>query len=316
MKIERLLGLLSILANTDKITVQELADRFEVSRRTIFRDLDTLNCAGIPIVSYPGKGGGVSILEGYKLNKNILSTGDAERIFTGLNALKSIDGDNSVTSLIAKLVPEKETDAFSHSDYVIDLSPWFSDSIVSEKISRLHCAICECRLVRLEYIARNSRSVRTVEPHKLVFKQSNWYLYGFCLERNNFRLFKVRRIVFFEVLEESFQIRPIEKIEFGKNYGTELFSQKNQSELFEVILEYDASDEFDLADKIDASFFRRPIKGKADSGQISFQVSNLEWAADVVFSLLDKVHIIYPPKLQEEVKRRLDKINFHYKGDR
>ena len=106
MKIERLLGLLCILANTDKITVQELANRFEVSKRTILRDLDTLNCAGIPIVSYPGNGGGVAILASYKVNKKVLSTGDTEKIFTGLSALKSIDGDSSVTSLIAKLVPE------------------------------------------------------------------------------------------------------------------------------------------------------------------------------------------------------------------
>ena len=137
MKIERLLGLLCILVSTDKITVQELANRFEVSKRTIFRDLETLNCAGIPIVSYPGIGGGVAIVESYKVDKKVLSTDDTKKIFTALNGLKSIDGDTSVTNLIAKLVPEKETAIFSQSDYVIDLSSWFRDSIVHEKISRL-----------------------------------------------------------------------------------------------------------------------------------------------------------------------------------
>lgn len=312
MKIERLLGILSILANTEKITVQELANRFEVSKRTILRDLDTLNCAGIPIVSYPGNGGGVAIVPSYKVNKKVLSKGDTEKIFTGLSALKSIDSDSSITSLIARLVPEKETAVFSQSDYVIDLSSWFSDSIVSKKVYKLHRAICERRLVRLEYISRNSRLVRIVEPHKLVFKQSNWYVYAFCRNRNAFRLFKVSRIVDYEIMEELFQSRPVEKIEFGKKCGSEHFSSQNQAEIFEIILEYDASDEFALADKIDASFF---LKGKGGSGQIRFQVVNLVWAADMVFSLLDKVRVISPPALQTEIKRRLDKINSHYKGD-
>lgn len=104
LKIDRLLGLLCILVSTDKITVQELADRFEVSKRTIFRDLETLNRSGIPIVSYPGIGGGVGIVEGYKVDKKVLSMEDAKKIFTALNGLKSIDGDNSVTNLIMSLI--------------------------------------------------------------------------------------------------------------------------------------------------------------------------------------------------------------------
>ena len=141
MKIDRLLGLLSILANTDKITVQELANRFEVSKRTIFRDLDTLSRAGIPIISYPGIGGGVAIIEGYKLKNQVLSTDDIRNIFTALNGLKSIDNNHSINNLIAKLVPEKENIVFSQSDCVIDLSSWFSDSITHEKAIKLHQAI-------------------------------------------------------------------------------------------------------------------------------------------------------------------------------
>ena len=125
MKIQRLLGILCVLTNVDKITIQELAQRFEVSKRTIFRDLDTLNCAGIPIVTYPGIGGGVSIIEGYKIDNRVLSADDTEKVFTALNGLKSIDGDTAITNLIAKLAPEKESKLFSQSQYVINLSSWF-----------------------------------------------------------------------------------------------------------------------------------------------------------------------------------------------
>lgn len=163
------------------------------------------------------------------------------------------------------------------------------------------------------YISRDSRSVRTVEPHKLVFKQSSWYVYAFCQDKEAFRLFKVSRIVSYEILEEQFQLRPVERIEFNNNYRAELlFSPQNQSELFEIVLEYDVSDEFDLTDKIDASFFQQHIEDQEDHGQIRFQVSNLAWAADLVFSLLNKVRVISPPALQEEIKRRLDKINSYY----
>ncbi len=315
MKIDRLLGLLSILANTDRMTIQELAHRFEVSKRTIFRDLDTLSRAGIPIVSYPGIGGGVAIIEGYKVDKNVLSTDDAKKIFTALNALKSIDGDTSVLNLIAKLVPENETTIFSQSDFVIDLSSWFRDSVIHEKIYKLRRAICECHCVCLEYVSRNLRSVRTIEPHKLVFKQSSWYIYAFCRESNTFRLFKISRIIYCDILDEQFQLRPIETIKFDDSYGTELFSPQKKKELFEVILEYDISDEFDLTDKIDASFFRRNNEGEAAYGQIRFQVSDLSWAADLVFTLVNKIRVISPPALKEEIKCRLNKINSYYKGD-
>lgn len=87
MKIDRLLGILSILASVEKITVQDLADRFEVSKRTIFRDLNALACAGIPILSYPGAGGGVAVIEGDKVNNQILTAKEIEQIFTALNGL-------------------------------------------------------------------------------------------------------------------------------------------------------------------------------------------------------------------------------------
>lgn len=312
MRIQRLLGLLCILANADKITVQELADRLEVSKRTIFRDLDMLNCAGIPIVSYPGIGGGVSIVEGYKVDKKVLSTNDTEKIFTALNALKSIDGDTSITNLIAKLVPEEETDIFSQSRYVINLSSWFSDSITHEKAITLHHAICERSCVRLEYISKSSRLIRIVEPHKLTFKQSHWYIYAFCQKRKDFRLFKLNRIVSLEILKEKFQLRPINNIEFKNDYGASLFSSQNKEGFFEVVLEYDVSKEFELTNNVDASFFEKNIDPQLNYSKIRFYTSDLSRTADFIMEIVDKVRVVSPPELYSEIKRRLDKINTYY----
>lgn len=314
MKTDRLLGLLSILANTDKITAQELANRFEVSKRTIFRDLDTLSRAGIPIFSYSGIGGGVSIMDGYKLKNQVLSTDDIKKIFTALNGLKSVNNDDSIKSLIAKLVPENETAVFSQSDYVIDLSSWFSDSTTHEKAIKLHQAISQQKCVRLEYISKKSRQVRLIEPHKLVFKQSYWYIYAFCQERNDFRLFKLNRIVSLEILETQFQLRQVNNIEFGKNYGENLFSADPKADFIEVVLEYDTYNEFELTDKIDASFFKKEKEINSNKATIHFYTSDLSWTANYIWGFIDKVKILSPPELNFKMKERLEKINTSFKG--
>lgn len=314
MKIDRLLGILSVLANTERITIQELATRFEVSKRTIFRDLDTLNQSGVPIVTYSGIGGGVGIIEGYKLSRNILSKKDIKDVFTALNGLMSIEESSSLTNLMAKLIPEETSTIFSESAYVIDLSSWFQDSITQQKVSDLHQAVEKRKTIRIEYISRRSRSTRIVEPHKLVFKQSYWYLYAFCEENQEFRLFKVNRIADYEIMEVSFQCKPVEKIDFKNNFGAGLFSSQDQAPSFEVILEYHRTDEFLLTDKIDAKFFHR-IDGTQERGQIKFSLSSLEWAADLVFSLQDKVKVIEPLALKDAIKDRIKKINGLYKDD-
>lgn len=314
MKINRLLGILNVLANTDRTTIQELAERFEVSKRTIFRDLDTLNETGVPIVTYSGIGGGVAILEGYKLKSNILSKNDIKNVFTALNGLMSIDESTDLTNLLAKLIPEETSTVFSQSDYVIDLSSWFQDSITQEKVSDLHKAIKNQNCIYLEYISKRSRSSRIIHPHKLVFKQSYWYLYAFCEDNQEFRLFKVNRIADFKIMNESFNCKVVEKIDFRKDFGVGLFSSQNSTSLFEVILEYDAANEFLLTDKIDAKFLHR-ISSTEEKGQIIFSVSDLEWATNLVFSLQDKVKVIAPLELKEAIKTRIKRIHELYKDD-
>ena len=314
MKIDRLLGILNVLANTDRITIQELAERFEVSKRTIFRDLDTLNESGVPIVTYSGIGGGVAIIEGYKLKNNILSKNDIKNVFTALNGLMSIDESTDLTNLMAKLIPEETSTVFSESDYVIDLSSWFQDSITQEKVSDLHKAIKNRNCIYLEYISKRSHSARIIHPHKLVFKQSYWYLYAFCEDNQEFRLFKSIELLTYKIMDENFNCKAVEKIDFRKDFGAGLFSSQDKTSLFEVILEYDVTNEFFLTDKIDAKFFHR-INSAKEKGQIIFSVSDLEWATNLVFSLQDKVKVIAPLELKEAIKTRIKRINELYKDD-
>jgi len=313
LKIDRLLGILNILANTDRITIQELAERFEVSKRTIFRDLDTLNESGVPIVTYSGIGGGVAIIDGYKIKNNILSKNDIKNVFIGLNGLKSIDESADLTNLMAKLIPGEISTVFSESDYVIDLSSWFQDSITQEKVAVLNKAIKNRNCIYIEYISKSSHSSRIVEPHKLVFKQSYWYLYAFCEDKKEFRLFKINRIVNLKIMDESFKCKTVERIDFRNDFSAGLFSAQDLTSLFEIILEYDVANEFFLTDKIDAKFFHRSISEK--KGQIIFPASDLEWTTNLVFSLQDKVKVIKPIELKEAIKIRIKRIHELYKDD-
>lgn len=313
MKIDRLLGILNVLANTDRITIQELAERFEVSKRTIFRDLDTLSESGVPIVTYSGIGGGVAVIDGYKLKSNILSKKDIKNAFIALSGLMSINRSNDLINLMAKIIPEDTSTVFSESDYVINLSSWFQDSITQEKVTDLHEAIENHKCICLEYISKTSRKTRIIQPHKLVFKQSYWYLYGFCEENNEFRLFKINRSVSYKVLDKNFNCKPIEKIDFRNDFGAALFHLQDSKTLYTVTLEYYSSDEFFLTDKVDAKFFQR--KSNEEKGYIIFKVSDLDWTADLVISMQDKVKVIAPLKLKEKVKLRIKKMSEIYKGD-
>lgn len=306
------MGILSVLAEVEKITVQELAERFEVSKRTIFRDLEALNCAGVPIVSYSGIGGGISIIEGYKIEKKVLTSDDAQKIFVALDGLRSIDGDSSINSLIAKLVPEREENIFAKSQYVINLSSWFNDSLIQKKISAFYEAINHRQCVSIEYISKESHTARVIEPHKLVFKQSDWYLYAFCRTRNAFRMFKLKRIASYKVLNLLFETKEIDHIDFGGNYGSDSFASSYTAGSFLVELEYDLQNEFALTDRMDASFFHRS-DDPAGIGQIRFYTTSLSFAEAVVFDVLDKVRVISPPELYEAIKSRLENISNFYK---
>lgn len=311
MKIDRLISMISVLTNKERVTIQELADKFEVSKRTIFRDLDTLNMAGIPIVSFPGIGGGISVSEGYKVNRTILSEEDIKNLYVGLHGLRSIESEGSIQNLMNKLLPKDERVIIAESDIFIDLSSWFEDSEMQNKVKILHSAILNRQCIEMEYISIHSQSKRTVEPHKLVFKQAYWYLYAFCLEKNNFRLFKLTRILSYKVLDRKFCYRPNSEINFDINHTISSTSDYP----IEVLLEYDKEDKFYIVDKIGSKYLQPSDDCEVETCLIRFYTSNIDWVADLVISLQGKVRAIQPTSLRHRVKKKLEKWITSYKDD-
>mgnify|MGYP005785676869 FL=1 len=201
MKLDRLIGILSLLLQREKVTAPELAERFEVSRRTIQRDLEALSKAGIPLVTTQGAGGGISIMEGYRVNRTVLTAPEMQAILAGLRSLDSVSGTRRYAQLMEKLSAGSHTLAPGDAHVLIDLASWYKDSL-APKIEALRGAMDDHRVVCFSYFAPGRESQRTVEPYYLVFHWLAWYLWGWCRSREDFRLFKLVRMTELSVGEE------------------------------------------------------------------------------------------------------------------
>lgn len=226
MKLQRLLGILAVLLQRKRISAEALAQRFEVSVRTIYRDLETLEQAGVPIVTYPGVNGGIEILDTYKLDKTVFLSEDFATILSGLQSISATMDSASLNRTLAKLralIPEPQAERveLSGKKIYIDLKPWSIHPEFQPIFSRVKEGLEQNRLLRFSYTAReNMPAKRIVEPHQLVLKEQSWYLRGFCREREDFRTFRLQRIQDVEVLDEGFVPRPFpDELDDFKDWG-------------------------------------------------------------------------------------------------
>lgn len=193
MKIDRLIGILSVLLQEEKITAPELADKFEVSRRTINRDIEDLCKAGIPITTIQGSGGGIRIMDGYRMDRTLLTSKDMQMILAGLRSLDSVSGSHYYGQLMEKIKAGSSDFVSGRDSILIDLSSWYRDTL-APKIELIQNAVEKKNLLTFQYYAPKGNSKRSIEPYYLVFKWSSWYVWGWCTEKKDFRLFKLNRM--------------------------------------------------------------------------------------------------------------------------
>lgn len=193
MKIDRLIGILSVLLQRKQVTAPQLAELFEVSRRTINRDIETLCKAGIPIMTRQGMNGGISIMSGYQIDRSLLTNSEMRDILAGLRSLDSVNGTNRYGQLMEKLSAGSSDFMVGDQSVLIDLSSWYKDSL-SHKITLIRSAIENRILLEFSYFSPKGDSLRCTEPYFLIFRWSSWYLWGWCKTREDFRLFKLNRM--------------------------------------------------------------------------------------------------------------------------
>jgi len=216
MKLDRLLGILTVLLQTERITAPELAAKFEVSRRTISRDIDALCRAGIPIVTHQGTGGGISIAEGFKLDKSVLTTGELSGIIAALKGIGSVSEQSSIERTLSKLGANSDAVVSLSEPVVIDLASHYKGHLTA-KIETIKQAILERRLIAFDYHYSKGESHRRIEPYFVAFQWTSWYVFGFCLQRMDWRMFKLNRLWSLLPCDERFTARdiPPEKRDFS-----------------------------------------------------------------------------------------------------
>ncbi|MUT65797.1 YafY family protein [Paenibacillus sp. NEAU-GSW1] len=200
MKLQRLLGITMLLLSRKRLGAQELAERFEVSLRTIYRDIEAINAAGIPIASYAGADGGYEIMDDFRIERQIVTLDDLSSIVTALKGMQSTLQDGQIDHLLAKisaLIAKNEQQRMEEAgeQLIIGLSPWTRVEADKDKLAELRLAAKNRNAVWLTYSnSEGETGERTVEPIGLAWKGSAWYLYAYCRLRKDCRTFKLSRI--------------------------------------------------------------------------------------------------------------------------
>lgn len=303
MKIDRLIGILSVLLQEETVTAPELAERFEVSRRTINRDIDDLLYAGIPIRTTQGVGGGISIADGYKVDRTILTSKDMQMILAGLRSLDSISGSGYYGQLMEKLQVGSSDFVSGRDSILIDLSSWYKESL-APKIESIQDAIANRHLITFTYYGPKGESKRKIEPYYVVFKWSSWYVWGRCLARKDFRLFKLNRMDKVKETKTEFAARSVpvpdlstERIFPGGTRVKALFAPEVKWRLVEE--------------------FGPECFNETKDGNLLFEreYTNEDNLISWILTFGDKAEILEPEDMREKFITTLKNIQTRYKGE-
>ena len=238
MSDSRLFKILYYLLDKKRATAPELAAEFEVSTRTIYRDMEALSGAGIPIYAQPGRNGGICLLQDCILDRAILSEKEKQAILTAIQSI-SATGYTDGKELLTKLSALFHVNTRNWLE--VDFSFWGKHTYDNSKFEILKTAVMQCKEIKITYEnANGERSKRIVQPLKITYKSKEWYLKAFCMQKQDFRIFKLNRIVELELLENTFVPRPYpeEKNNFQQTYPKIVL-------LFSKAIAYRVYDEFD-----------------------------------------------------------------------
>ena len=290
MKLDRLIAILSVLLNQEQATAPQLAKRFEVSRRTINRDIEALNQAGIPIVTQQGAGGGIRIMDGFRMDRTALTSREMQAILSGLRGLDSVSGTSQYKQLMEKISPGAADVLPGDQHILIDLASWHKASL-SGKIELLHGAIEQHRLVSFHYLSPGGESDRIVEPALLIFQWSSWYLWGWCREKNAPRLFKLDRMDSLQV-KETFSPRQMEM--------PDLLGEQAFPDRYHVVVRISRKSRWRLVEEYGPGCYEETPEGDC---LFSTGFTDREHLLSWILSFRGDAELLEPPELREELAK-------------
>ncbi|MGN1179813.1 MAG: helix-turn-helix transcriptional regulator [Suilimivivens sp.] len=291
--LNRLLSIIYILLNKGTVTAGELAQRFEVSVRTIYRDVETLSMAGIPVYAKKGKNGGICLTEQFVLDKMLVSREEQQQILAALASVQETGAQDEGETL-RKLLDFFKTEPANWVS--IDFSDWSGRR--KELFEQIKTAVLNHQVMQFDYYGQyGEMSRRTVEPVQLIFKDYTWYLLAFCRTRQAMRLFKVLRMKQVAVLGEYFA-----DVKKPDETSTAEKSKKQETEFTEITLWIDKKEAYRIYDR----FEEEEIFTLPDGNyQIRFRCLLDDWVYGVILSFGPSARVLAPEEIQREIRQRV-----------
>ena len=299
MKENRYFQMIYLLLDKGQMTAPELADYFEVSIRTIYSDIDILSSAGIPFYATQGKGGGIAIQDSYVLKKSLLSEQEQKQILMALQGIRVLE-DEQINMLLSKLSGVFQRQQGNWLE--IDFSTWTKSGAGKHNFQLLQSAIWKSRIVSFSYYSgKGEQTKRIIEPHKLVFKTSDWYLYGYCTLRKDFRFFKLTRI----------RDLKLQDAEFMRETPEHIFERSDEFEMktVQVTLLFDAGMSHEVYEKFDEEVSEQ----EDGSLLVTTILPDNELLYSYVLSCRERVEVLSPPYVRDNVRKRVRKMLEIYK---
>lgn len=309
MQTELLFELTYIILEQKNVTAAQMAEHFGVSQRTIYRWVDALNLAGVPVITTKGKGGGIKLAEKYILDKALLTEDEKLDILSSVQALQALSGGSTSSSKPASLgaISKLKAITSANADWIkVDFATWNPEqNEIKEVFKNLKWAILNRRQVYFEYFSGSSEnSSRQIDPWKIIFRGQAWYLYGFCKIRNAPRYFKLSRIRNLTILKNAILMEekdfPEEKQADGGNYSgdkiTEFVKLKvhvADSEVYRILDEY----------KIDSI-----ENGEGESKIITFTAPDIYWLKSWILGFGASMKVLEPEKIRQEIQEEVKKM--------
>lgn len=300
MKNNRLFKILYYVLEKGKVTANELAEKYEVSIRTIYRDIDVLSSAGIPIYATQGKGGGIEIADDFVLKKSFLSENEQEQILIALKGLEltNKEYENELLTKLTALFKTKNTNWIE-----VDFTNWQRSKSYDELFKDIKSAIINKNIVSFTYFSSNKKETsREVKPIRLLFKGWDWYVYAFCLSRNDFRYFKLLRIKEFEILSNTFE-DDFDNIVLKKEMEYE--------ETVFVKVKFDRKMAFRVYDEVSSA-----IEEDEDGNlYATVELPNNYNLYNYIFSYGDAAEVLEPKEIRDKIKNIINFMDKKYKYD-
>lgn len=294
MKMERLIAMVMLLLERPSLKAAELAERFEVSPRTIYRDVESLTLAGLPIVTSRGPEGGIALMDTYKVGKKLFTPDEIAKLTASLKSYEQLTKNSQIKNTLVKLASLVTTETLAPIQFDLEMSQ--GNQSLQPLIDLFERAIRDQQLIRFEYRDRQgAMSQRHVESYRLAFKENSWYLQAYCLARQSFRIFKLARMSEVIPLNVRFSSRP---------FVAHDMSDMSWMTTNLIVAKLKISPQ--LKEKIVERFGAGQIKGRqGEDYLVDYPIADNEFGYDKLLAFGTKCEVLAPEKLRQHFKAYL-----------